>query len=199
MNGLGQTVEYLETGIRQFPEGSLRLVFIALLGFTFLWSGIAKARSPWNIALAMVDFRVARRPSLPIAWGVVLGELMLATVLLIGPMVSSAFTVVSTVIAGCAFVMFFVLIARALRADLSFACACFGSGDEQLTRKALARSGLLGVLAIACAAAGSFNTLAFGDLLLTWSVAAGVLGVVVLLARGQQLARLWRSSSVARA
>ncbi|HEY6780403.1 MAG TPA: MauE/DoxX family redox-associated membrane protein, partial [Thermoleophilaceae bacterium] len=153
MNGIEQTIDYLEGALRQFPGGALRLVLTALLGLIFLWSGVAKARSPWITALAVVDYGVVRRPVIGVAWLVAIGELGLAAMLLIAPTVSSTLTVTAAGIATCAFLLFSVLIARALLAGRSFACACFGSG-ERLTSKTLVRSSVLALTALACATAG---------------------------------------------
>jgi hypothetical protein len=195
VNGLDHTVEYFETGLREFPQGSLRLVLIAMLGLVFVWSGSAKARSPWNAAFAAVDFGVARRPSLRIAWIVAGGELSLAAVLLVSPAISSAFAVAAATVAAITLIVFCALIARALRAGRSFDCACFGADSEGLSGRTMIRSGTLAVIALACAAAGSFGSpLGLGELLLTWCAAAGLLAIPALLVRAQLLVRLWRTS-----
>jgi hypothetical protein len=191
MNGIGQAVDYLEAGLRQFPEGALRPVLIALLGFIFLWSGIAKARSPWSTAYAIVDFGAVRRPHGFLTWAVIIGELGLATLLLIAPALSSGLVLLSTGIAAVTLLLFVALIARALRTSPGFKCACFGSEGEEISRATMARSASLATVAIGCAAAGSLGPLlALDDLALTWCAGAGIVGIGVLATRTRRLALL---------
>lgn len=196
MNGLDHTIEYLGRAFREFPQGSLRPVLITMLGLVFLWSGYAKVRSPWNAAFAAVDFGVARRPSLLLAWLVAGGEIVLATALVIAPAMSSGFAIATATAAGFTLLVFCILIARALRAGRSFDCACFGANNgEGLTSKTLIRSCALAIVAFACGTAGSMGpSLRLDELLLAWVAAAGLLAIPVLLVRAQLLVRLWRTS-----
>jgi Methylamine utilisation protein MauE len=191
LNGIGQLIEAAESGFRQLPAGVLQPVLVALLGFVFAWSGIAKARSPWVPALAIVNFGVAKRPSLRLAWAVALGEIGLAAMLLISPVMSSSFAPLAAGSAAVVLLAFSLLIARALRSGRSFACACFGNGDDRLSNRTLARACALGVLAVACAAVSpQEQPLSVADLLLTWCAAASLLGTSVLLLRARELVRL---------
>jgi len=194
VNGLGQGIDYLGTGFSQFPEGALRQVLVALLGFTLLWSGFAKVRSPAMTADAMANFGVVTHPSFRLAWGLAIGELVLALSLLIAPAMSSMFLVVSAGLAGSLFLGFSVLIARTLRMDRRFDCACFGSGGEELSRKSLTRASLLALMAWACALAGSSGpALVIGDLVLVWCGAGALLGTLVLFMRSRELVPMSRA------
>lgn len=191
MNGIGQAVDYLGAGLRQFPEGALRPVLIALLGFTFLWSGIAKTRSPWSTAFALVDFGVAKQPHIPLVWVLIIGELGLGALLLISPVVSSGLVLLATAIAACTLLIFTAFIARALRAGRRFACACFGSDGEEITWTTLIRSVTLAVVAMSCAGAGPIGALFSLDaLVLTWCAAASTLGICTMAIRIRRLAQL---------
>jgi hypothetical protein len=188
LNGIGQLIEAAESGFSQFPTGVLQPVLVALLGFVFAWSGTAKARSPWTPALAVVNFGVVKQPSLRLAWAIALGEIGLAAILLISPVMSPSLAALAAGSAACVLLAFSLLIARALRSGRSFACACFGSGDDRLSSSTLARASALGLLAVACAAVShSGRPLSFTELMLTWSAAAGLLGTSVLLMRAREL------------
>jgi hypothetical protein len=187
LNGIEQLIQSVESGLSQIPTG----VLVVLLGFTFVWSGIAKAQSPWTVALAVVDFGVIKRPSLRLAWTVALGEIVLAAMLLIAPAMSSSFAALAAGSAVFALLVFSFLIVRALRSGRSFACACFGSGDDRLSGSTLARACALGLLAVACTVTSpSGQPLSVAELALTWCVAAGLLGTSVLLVRARELVRL---------
>lgn len=191
MNGIEESLHYLEAGIDQFPDGSLRLVLTALLGLTLLWSGISKARSPWNAAFALVDFGIVQRPQMLLTWSAILGELGIASALLIGPAISPELVQLTTTVAACTLLLFAALIARALLAGRSFACSCFGSEGEEITGATLVRTVTLTLLALCCAAAGPPQSpLSLSDIVLTWSAAAAALGIGVMAAQIRHLLQL---------
>lgn len=193
MNGIDHILHYLDSGVRQFPEGAVRPVLVVMLGFTFLWSGIAKMRSPWGTAFALVDFRVLKRPSILFAWGLAIGEIVLAFLLVIAPAVSTGFAVAVTGVTACVFIAFSAFIAQALRSHRRFECACFGSGGQELSGKTLVRSAALGAIAIVAGIAGSLGTpLTLSELALTWCAAASLLGIGLLLTCSRKLVQLPR-------
>jgi hypothetical protein len=191
MGGIEQAAEYLGVGLGQFPEGSLRTALVALVGSIFMWSGLAKARSPWATAYALVDFRLVGRPHIPLAWMVIVGELGLSILLLIAPAISSQLTALAASVAACTCFIFAALVVRALRTERRFECACFGGDGEEITRSTLVRSAMIAFVALSCAVAGPFGPpLAVEELALTWCAGAATLGIGVMAIRIRTLVQL---------
>src|SRR5688572_9438782 len=100
-----------------------------LLAGVFAIAGTTKLRRPAVAAMAMLDFRIVRRPR-PVL-GAALGalELTLAVALVLG--VAPAPTLAA---AALLLAVFAALIARALRAGDTFACFCLGDDDSEISR-----------------------------------------------------------------
>ncbi|WP_273844898.1 MauE/DoxX family redox-associated membrane protein [Rubrobacter calidifluminis] len=182
MGGFGAAVSLIGEGVRALgeePGYSIATLFLSLI---FVWSGLVKLRRPALAAMAMVDFKVARRvrPSLGFALGA--GELVLALALALGGP-ASHFTL--AVVAALLWV-FALLIARSLWSGERFACFCFGDTDSMLSRWTLLRTGLLALLASTLAATAAPVDAYRGPEaapVLELVVAAAILGTVVLLGR----------------
>ncbi|MBX6765102.1 MAG: hypothetical protein IRY88_15705 [Rubrobacteraceae bacterium] len=141
-----------------------------------------KLRRPALAAMAMVDFKVARRvrPSLGFALGA--GELVLALALALGGP-ASRFIIA---IAAALLWVFTLLIARSLWSGERFACFCFGDTDSVLSRWTLLRTSALALLAstlaILALPTNSYREPGAAPVL-ELVVAAAILGTVVLLGR----------------
>ncbi|HYI99402.1 MAG TPA: MauE/DoxX family redox-associated membrane protein [Thermoleophilaceae bacterium] len=191
MNGIEETIELIESAGLALSKSALHPTLIAMIGVVFLWSGTAKARSPWISAFAIAEFGITRQPRIRVAKAAALGELGIAGMLLTAPAVSSEAVGVAAGIATLTLLAFSLLIMLALRAGKSFACACFGDDSAPLTSWTLIRSCMLVlVAAVGFATTPASPPLPIGELALSWCGGAGLLATGVLLSRARQLARL---------
>jgi hypothetical protein len=161
------------------------LAYTMILAGTLAWAGPAKLRHPYGAALAAVHFRVLRRPRR--AFGLVLGgwELLLAAGLVL-PW-TRAVAAVATLATSVAFA---AVIGAALARRERFACACFGSEEEQVGIPGLVRAGLMALAAAAVVAVGTAGA-DRTDVAQAAVVAAFVLGVPVLAAAYRRTRSQW--------
>jgi methylamine utilization protein MauE len=118
-------------------------VVALFLAGVFAWSGAAKLRRPQLAALAIADFGLVQRPRR--LYGLALGflEIGLACALAAEPGMPLVLGAVSL-----ALVAFTVLVARAVWRSESFACFCFGGGDEVSSATLLRNLALLALVAL---------------------------------------------------
>lgn len=142
MNGFASALSLLVSGFQAVTTSPGYGVAIWFLAVVFFWSGIVKLRQPTLAAMAMVDFRVARK--VRTTWGFAQGlaETALALALAFGIMLR-----LSVVIAAILLWFFALLIGRSLRTGDRFACFCFGDAESQLSRVTLLRTAALALLA----------------------------------------------------
>ena len=174
MGGFAAAVDLLADGLAAMMTPGGSGIFSWFLAAVFAVSGTVKVRRPVLAAMALVDFRIVRRP-LPVL-GLALGgfELLVALGL--------AFVPAAAVFLAAPLLWFFAfLIARGLRANEDFACFCFGESDGALSRWTLVRTAALAALATVVAL-GSPRLWRWtgGEPWLELVAAASLFGMVVL-------------------
>lgn len=142
MSGFATLLSAAGTALGALATPAASAVAIWFLAGVFAWSGLAKLRKPALAAMALVDFRVARRVRPPLGAALGTAEVLLAAALALGllPRLTLALT------AGLLW-LFALLIARSLWAGMRFACFCFGEADDQLSFWTLARTSALALVA----------------------------------------------------
>jgi hypothetical protein len=159
---------------------------VLVLTGLFAWAGALKLRRPSSAAIAIANFRLARRPR--VALGRLLGAAELLTAVALALPWSRRG---GTVGAGLLSLGFLVVVATALRRGDKFNCGCLGDTDDQIGWHTLGRAGLM--LAAACVA---FLTVPAQPDIQTWSQSVVLASVIVAAA---VLARTWHTLASSRA
>lgn len=163
-----------------------------VLAFVFLWSGAVKLRRPTLAALAIADFGATRRAK---AWhGTALGafELLLGVGLVVGSRTDVTLGISAVVLS-----LFTALLLRSVLRGERFACFCFGSADESISHRAVARTLALALLAGVLWSAPFHDTSRSQGIttVLTFLTAAGLLSFALLARSIPPLVR-WNSDVV---
>ena len=190
MNGLSSVVNDVAALLDGVPRSSLTPVVLWLLGITFIWSGVAKLRSPFPAAMAMVSFRIVKRPSAGMAVGLSVAEVVVGVWFLTGFLYA-----IPAAAASLLLTIFAILIGRALIAGEHFECSCFGGGSgKEISAKTLVRAiGLLlmsGVIAAGAIKSGSPDSQTINVL---HAVASGAALMLILLLSKIRDLRSWNS------
>jgi hypothetical protein len=194
MHGYQHAIDLLGRLVRECGRPSLNGIFAAFLAAVFISSGLAKLRRPAVAALSIVNFGVTSR--VWTAAGVALGasEVALSVVLLVPPLRVPATWAAAVVLIG-----FAVLISRSLRRGDRFSCACFGRDTDDISRKTLARTAGLSVVALVAASGATVNlpSMTLGWWLWTCALIAGsgAWAVLALVSAARDLAEMSRTSN----
>ncbi len=161
-------------------------VLTALLSLTFLWSGIAKLRSPYLASLALVDFGATRRSSIAAVRVLAAVECGLALGIAASQELGWFGRVVCWASVGLLSV-FTLAVIRLLRRGVTFACFCFGPGSK-LSRVTIVRN-----VALLCAAifvaSGPPAAAPQGDVLASLVLGAAILGICIAGAESSQVVK----------
>lgn len=163
---------------------------VALLGGTFVISGWMKLRHPQVAAMALLDFRVTRRPRVRLAQAVAAGELLLGVILLVGVVTSEPLVqLVGAAVATVVLWTFALLISISLARGEHFPCYCFGASEDQLSLVTLGRTVSLALGGSVCVALAARLPADIGwkERILELVLAAAVGGATVI---GIRLARV---------
>lgn len=188
MDGL----HHLGNALGNFAGSSVYALGVVALSVVFMWSGLAKLRDPWIAAMAMVDFGVIARPRVVLGRALAVGEFALGLTLAASLWAPGWAAAIIASVTALVLAIFTVLIARALRRGASFACYCFGHGDGDISRAALARTAALTALAAALAVGAADLGASFTGEERALGLVAGVaaVGTLVLITRAAPLYRL---------
>lgn len=178
------------------PVEAIAWVASAVLGATFLVSGVAKLRAVAAFTVAVADYRVLPSPLVaPVARVLPFAELGLAAALLSGWYVREA-----AFISILLLLVFALAVGVNLRRDRAIACFCFGaSGDDTIGWATLVRQALLiGValapLVISRPAAGLLPAgISAGNAASLVGAAVGITVIVASVGPAGAIWRAWRS------
>lgn len=153
-----------------------------LLALVFAISAVPKLRKPELAGMAIADFGVTERPHRSAGLALGAGELTLAAALAAAAGAGGDAKAIPMALAALLLWTFVGLIGRALRSPERFSCFCFGSTEDSISTRTLARSGALALLATVAAAVAQSSMTApdLQEWMLEFVIAASILGLGTL-------------------
>lgn len=177
MSGLDALTALLQDAIDVLMSASFVAVGAAFLSLILLWAGTTKVIHPALAAKAVVNFGLTQRSVPLVGFTAGLIEVSLAVGLML-PSVRLEALIGSTTLLW----LFVSLLGHAYFRGARFACYCFGSPTSALSPAALARTGVLAVLASSVTLveiSTAHSTPSFHEAVLHALIAGSILGAVV--------------------
>lgn len=196
--GLTNAFDVLNGVFGAFTGGGSSLVAQWALAAVLAVSGTFKLVHPAHAAIAIVKFGLARRIRQSYGRLAGAGETLLAGCLMITAFASPSHPArqLASIASLGLLVIFAGLIGRTLVRGERFACACFGPSAEEVSRRTLARTLTLALVALSPVMASRAG--GTGEVDVTASVVAAVIGIgaISLIVLVDALARFYRLAAL---